>query len=253
MLDTNLTKGGNGHGPRGVVDSASETPAPAGQPDGDKSVMRRPNDDAEMRQAFEAEALVHMHTLYNSALYLTRDPAKAEDIVQETFLKAFRFWHRYERGTNCKAWLFRILTNTFINRNRRKQHHQESMDATERDYSSALVSENSAFYDTPEATYLGKLFPQHIRDAIESLPENFRVPVVLADLNDFSYKEIADIMECPVGTVMSRLFRGRKRLQELLFDHAVEVGVIKADDARGDDGTISLEAYRARRKAAGLD
>lgn len=254
MLDTQRTQSGNGHGPQEVVEPASTTQVTVGQNVGGNDAMAyTAAQDADMRRSFEAEALVHMHALYNSALYLARDPAKAEDLVQETLLKAFRFWHRYERGTNCKAWLFRILTNTFINRNRRKQHLQESMDATERDYSSALMSEQSSFYETPDTTYLSRLFPEHIREAVDGLPENFRVPVVLADLNDFSYKEIADIMDCPVGTVMSRLFRGRKRLQEILFDRAVELGIIRQEDARGDDGAISLAAYRERRKVAGID
>jgi len=253
MLDTQRVDNGINQSIHTVVGSALTPSSLVSSENKEGAMGNGKAAEAEMRKSFETEALVHMHVLYNSALYLTRDPTKAEDIVQETFLKAFRFWHRYERGTNCKAWLFRILTNTFINRNRRKQHQQESMDATERDYSSALVSENSSFYESPESTYLGQLFPQHIRDAIESLPENFRVPVVLADLNDFSYKEIADIMECPVGTVMSRLFRGRKRLQELLFDHAVETGIIRVEDARDEEGTVSLEAYRERRKVVGLD
>lgn len=212
---------------------------------------RAKKEEEATRDAFNKEALPHMESLYSAALYMTRDAGLAEDLVQETFLKAFRFWHRYESGTNCKAWLFRILTNTFINGNRRKKRPHFSIDASEQDLSSSVMAETSHFYDTPEAEYLGGLFPEHVQRAIEELPENFRIPVVLADLQDFSYKEIADIMECPVGTVMSRLFRGRKRLQEVLFDYAVELGVIPAQDARDEEGAISLEAYRARRKAVG--
>ncbi|MCC6624371.1 MAG: sigma-70 family RNA polymerase sigma factor [Deltaproteobacteria bacterium] len=209
--------------------------------------------EEEARQAFEREALPHMATLFNAALYMTRNPSHAEDLVQETLLKAFRFWHRYEQGTNCKAWLFRILTNTFINRNRKKVHLHESIEGSEREYSAGMLGEGNHFYDTPEMDYLGKLFPEHVQKAVESLPENFRIPVILADLHDFSYKEIADIMECPVGTVMSRLFRGRKRLQEMLFEYAIELGVIKPQDAKADDGTVSLDVYRERRKASGID
>lgn len=209
--------------------------------------------DEDDRRAFEAEALPHMQTLLNAALYMTRNPAGAEDLVQETLLKAYRFWHRYEKGTNCKAWLFRILTNTFINRNRKKQHLHESLDASEREVSGTNLSETSSFYETPEMDYVGKLFPEHVKAAVEALPENFRIPVILADLHDFSYKEIADIMECPVGTVMSRLFRGRKRLQEQLFEYAIELGIIDRKAAQDAAGAISLDAYRERRKAAGLD
>lgn len=210
---------------------------------------RKKEDDD--RRAFEGEALPHMQTLLNAALYMTRNPAAAEDLVQETLLKAYRFWHRYERGTNCKAWLFRILTNTFINRNRKKRHLHESIDATERELSGTKLAQKSSFYETPEMDYVGKLFPDHVKAAVEALPENFRIPVILADLHDFSYKEIAEIMECPVGTVMSRLFRGRKRLQEQLFEYAIELGVIDASAARDESGAISLDAYRERRKAAG--
>jgi RNA polymerase sigma-70 factor (ECF subfamily) len=201
------------------------------------------------RESFEAEALVHMGVLYNAALYMTRDPARAEDIVQETLLKAFRFWHRYEPGTHCKAWLFRILTNTFINRSRRKTPVIDSLDASERECSGVSLAEQSAFYESPEASYFAGLFPEDVRAAVESLPELFRVPVVLADLQDFSYKEIADIMGCPVGTVMSRLFRGRRRLQEVLFGRAVELGIIPRAEACDGSGALSLDAWRARKAA----
>lgn len=216
-------------------------------------VGRAKRDEEAARAAFHNEALPHMDSLYNAAVYMTRDPALAEDLVQETFLKAFRFWHRYEQGTNCKAWLFRILTNTFINKNRRKKQIILSMDASEQELSSDIVADRSHFYDSPEKDYLSKLFPEHVREAIEGLPDNFRLPVILADLHDFSYKEIADIMECPVGTVMSRLFRGRKRLQEVLFDYAVELGVIPREEAKDETGAVSLDAYRARKKASGAN
>lgn len=206
---------------------------------------------SEAHAAFQAEALEHMEALYNAALYMTRSPAQAEDLVQETFLKAYRFWDRYQQGTNCKAWLFRILTNTFINRNRKKQKVFTPIeDISGGDTNTQQYIERSGFYGSPESTYLSRLFPDHIRQAVEGLPDNFRIPVILADLHDFSYKEIAEIMECPVGTVMSRLFRGRKRLQEQLFEYAVEQGIISRDDARDDEGAISLEAYRGRKKKA---
>jgi RNA polymerase sigma-70 factor (ECF subfamily) len=207
-------------------------------------------DAGEARASFKAEALCHMEALYNGALYMTRSASEAEDLVQETFLRAFRFWHRYEPGTNCKAWLFRIMTNTFINRNRKRQKAFSLIEEADTDAVSDGLYQGSEFYGSPESQYLGRLFPDHIREAIERLPDNFRIPVVLADLHDFSYKEIADIMDCPVGTVMSRLFRGRKRLQEELFGYAIERGIIDERDARDDAGAISLEAYRARKKTA---
>ena len=203
------------------------------------------------RASFKSEALVHMDTLYNAAVYLTRNSTEAEDLVQETLLKAFRFWDRYEPGTNCKAWLFRIQTNTFINRQRKKRPTCAYIDNADSDESVASIQSAASFYGTPETDYLSRLFPEHIKAAVDALPETFRLPVVLADLQDFSYKEIAEIMDCPVGTVMSRLFRGRQRLQEELFEYAVELGVIKARDARDDNGAISMEAYRQSKQAQG--
>ena len=205
--------------------------------------------DGEGTASFQDEALVHMESLYQGALYMTRDPAEAEDLVQETFLKAHRFWARYQKGTNCKAWLYRIMTNTLINRRRKKKHAFSLLEESDTDSTTEGVYDQSVFYAGPEKTYVQGMLPERVLRAIESLPESFRVPVVLSDLQDFSYKEIAEIMDCPVGTVMSRLFRGRKRLQELLFDHAVEQGVIAKRDAVDDEGAVSLETYRAKKKA----
>ena len=206
--------------------------------------------ESRARETFREEALVHMDSLYGAAIYMTRDPTEAEDLVQETFLKAFRFWDRYEPGTNCKAWLFRILTNTFINGTRKKRRTFSFIENADSEAVSSGPYEQVAYYGTPEGDYLRKLFPEHVKAAVESLPDAFRIPVVLADLQDFSYREIADIMECPVGTVMSRLFRGRKKLQEALFEYAIELGIISKADARDETGAISLEAYRGRKKAA---
>ena len=204
------------------------------------------------RVAFQNEALQHMESLYSAALYMTRNEEEAQDLVQETFLKAYRFWDRYQEGTNCKAWLFRIMTNTFINRNRRKQRIHTSIDDAIAEASSSTQDRSeSDFYRTPESAYMSRLFPEHVRRAVEELPDSFRIPVVLADLQDFSYKEIPEIMDCPVGTVMSRLFRGRKKLQETLFEYAVEQGYIPRNMAAASDGTISLDIYRERKKAAG--
>lgn len=198
---------------------------------------------------FQREALVHMSSLFQAARYLTRDDAAAEDLVQETLLKAHRFWHRYQEGTNCKAWLFRIQTNTFLNSTRKKSRTMALIEDADSEAASSTLYEQSAFYGTPESQYLQGMLPEMIQDALEALPENFRLPVILADLQDFSYTEVADIIGCPVGTVMSRLFRGRKRLQEALFAHAVEQGIIDPSGAQDADGALSLDAYRARKKA----
>ena len=179
---------------------------------------------------------------------MTRGGDEAQDLVQETLLKAFRFWDRYQSGTNCKAWLFRIMTNTFINSLRKRRPLAgllDEVDSADRAFDAYGASE---FYQSPAKQAEGRMIPERVQQAIESLPESFRVPVVLADLQDFSYKEISEILDCPVGTVMSRLHRGRQKLQEQLFEHAVEVGVIPRDRAALEDGTLSLDAYRQRRK-----
>jgi len=213
---------------------------------------REKADDAKRAEAtFREEALVHMSSLYQAARYMTRDDAAAVDLVQDTLLKAHRFWHRYKEGTNCKAWLFRIQTNTFLNSTRKKSRAMTLIEDADTDSATDGLYEQSAFYGTPETHYLQGAFPEIIKEALEALPETFRIPIVLADLQDFSYKEIAEIIGCPVGTVMSRLFRGRKRLQEALFAHAVEQGIIDVADATDDDGALSLAAYRVRKKLRG--
>lgn len=213
---------------------------------------RAARDDAKRADAsFRQEALVHMSSLYQAARYMTRDDAAAEDLVQDTLLKAHRFWHRYKEGTNCKAWLFRIQTNTFLNGTRKKSKAMTLIEDADTDAATDGLYEQSSFYGSPETRYLQGAMPEVIQEALEALPESFRIPVVLADLQDFSYKEIAEIIGCPVGTVMSRLFRGRKRLQEALFAHAVEQGIIDPATARDADGALSLDAYRARKKVRG--
>lgn len=212
-----------------------------------KGIQRR-------QDSFHTEALPHLDALYNAATYLTRDTREAEDLVQETFLKAYRFWSRYKAGTNCKAWLFRILTNTHINRNRGRRRDLVYLDSVEGDgmADDASLGDASAFYRDPEADYLYGLVHDDVREAVEALPEDFRMPVVLVDLQDFSYKEVAEIMECPIGTVMSRLHRGRKLLQKKLRARAIEAGIIPAtpEDAveEAPPGAASLEAYRQNRQ-----
>lgn len=173
-----------------------------------------------------------MDALYNSALYMTRDARDAEDLVQETFIKAYRFFHRYQPGTNCKAWLFRIMTNTHINRNRGKKRELSFIENVDSEPSLGdPVWENSAWYKDPEQCYLHELMHDEVKTALESVPEDYRTVVVLADLQDFAYKEIAEILNCPIGTVMSRLHRGRKMLQKKLRRYAVATGVLPQDQA----------------------
>lgn len=191
---------------------------------------------------FHREALPHLDALFYAARYMTKDAQAAEDLVQETFLKAFRFFHRYKTGTNCKAWLFRIMTNTHINRQRGKKKELSYIENADVESNHDVpLSETSAFYKNPEQGYLHGLVHDEVKSALNSLPSDFRAAVVLADLQDFSYKEIAEVMDCPIGTVMSRLHRGRKLLQKRLRSHAVEQGIIE------DDRVTSLDAYRTRR------
>mgnify|MGYP006292084605 CR=1 FL=1 len=186
------------------------------------------SDDEKMQQ-FEDEAMPHLDELYATALRYTKNEKDAEDLVQETFVKAYTNWHRFEQGTNCRAWLFTILTNTFINKYRRKKKEREILNADDlRPIEQFFFNrEKTDYYDSPERETMHKIFSTDVREALASLSEEFRAVVMLADLNDFSYKEIAYILDCPVGTVMSRLFRGRKMMRQALVDTAYERGIIR--------------------------
>lgn len=182
------------------------------------------------RRAFEAEALVHLNALYGAALRLTRTHSEAEDLVQETILRGWRKWHQFQRGTNCKAWLFRILTNTFINGYRRGQKEREILEAEQLGrHGERFFSKVSAQrWGDPERGYEDQNLSPVVERALNDLPANFKTVVVLADLQNFSYKEIAEIIGCPIGTVMSRLFRARRALQDVLREHAQSYGIALA-------------------------
>ncbi len=180
-------------------------------------------------EGFEDTALPHLDELYATALRYTKKEKDAEDLVQETFIKAYTNWDRFEKGTNCRAWLFTILKNTFINKYRRKKKEREILNADDlRPIEQNFFSrEKTDFYDSPEKEAMHKTFTPEIQEAFESLSPEFRMVVILADLNEFSYKEIAHILDCPVGTVMSRLFRGRKEMREKLVKTAFDRGIIR--------------------------
>jgi RNA polymerase sigma-70 factor (ECF subfamily) len=177
---------------------------------------------------FEAEALRHLDALYRTALRMTRAEADAEDLVQETFIRAFRFRDQFTLGTNMKAWLFRILTNTFINTYRRKSAQPEVTDLEGIDefslYRRMADDRAASSSPDPEAELLKGVVDTEVTDALEELPEKFRTTVLL-DVEGFSYKEIAEMLGIPIGTVMSRLHRGRKFLQKRLYDLARERGI----------------------------
>lgn len=179
------------------------------------------------REAFDREALPHLEAVYSVALRLTRNDKDAEDLVQDTLLRAFRFFHRFEPGTNCKAWLLKILHNTFVNKYRRRVRDREIATALEvTEESAPMLSQGAADQaKDPERMMLEGMLSDDVKRALDAVPEDFRLAVVLCDLEDLTYKEIAEVMECPVGTVMSRLHRGRRQLQERLREYAAEQGI----------------------------
>ena len=182
------------------------------------------------RADFERDAMQYAPQLYSAALRMTRNPADAEDVVQEALLKAYRGYHTFKEGTNLKAWLYRILTNTYINRYRKQQRRPSEVELGEledfylyRRMRDGGVAGGAA--PSAEEEVLDQIVDSDIKEALEALPENFRLPVLLADVEGFSYKEIAEIMDVPIGTVMSRLHRGRKALQKRLWELAQDRGL----------------------------
>ncbi|MEP6758179.1 MAG: sigma-70 family RNA polymerase sigma factor [Actinomycetota bacterium] len=194
-------------------------------------VQPLPTADAEaLRARFERDVLPLLPSLYGAAVRMTRDPTDAEDLVQETYLRAYRGFAGFQEGTNLKAWLYRILTNSFINTYRKKQRQPqivEGPDDVDEWYLYDRLGGRSV-EASAETTVLDAIPDQAVKQAVESLPERFRLPVLLADVEGFSYKEIAEIMDTPIGTVMSRLHRGRKALEKALWETARERGFVDA-------------------------
>ena len=179
---------------------------------------------------FVEQAMQHMDSLYAGALRMTRNPSDAEDLVQETYLKAYRGFGGFEEGTNLKAWLFRILTNTYINRYRQQKRRPDETDLDDIEdfylYRRLGSIDQERLSRSAEDQLLELFTDDEVKDALESLPETFRMAVLLADVEGFAYKEIAEILDIPIGTVMSRLHRGRKALQKGLYDFAAERGLV---------------------------
>jgi RNA polymerase sigma-70 factor (ECF subfamily) len=200
---------------------------------------------------FEREVMPHLRLLYGVALRMTRSGGDAEDLVQETMLRAYRFWDSFEAGTNCKAWLLRILTNCVRNRYREWEREQEIMGEAESCDAHLGQFQGQSPRDAESALF-GRMLSRDVEDALAALPAEFRLPVILADLEDLSYKEMADVMGCPAGTVMSRLYRGRKMLQKRLHDYAIESGIIRGQQGQGEEAdkaqVVDLDNFRKSKR-----
>jgi RNA polymerase sigma-70 factor (ECF subfamily) len=207
---------------------------------------------------FEREVMPHLQALYAVALRMTKSESEAEDLVQDAVLRAYRFWEGFESGTNARAWLMRIMTNVFRNHYRARVREQEILGQAETSTANVGRFQGAAPRDAESALF-GRMLSRDIEKALALLPPEFRLPVILADLEDLSYREIADIMECPAGTVMSRLYRGRHMLQKLLSDYAAggQSGEVEGSAPPGlaepgaDENLVDFEAFKRKRKEEG--
>ena len=203
---------------------------------------------------FEKAAMPYVDSLFNTAYRMTRNSEDAEDLVQETYLKAYKYYDKFEEGTNFKAWLFKIMKNTFINNYRKKKLTPHKIDFSEIEESYERVIQKNApdLIKDPESEIFQDMMDEDVKRALDGLPHDYKMVVLLADIEGFSYKEIAEILDCPVGTVMSRLYRGRKMLERTLLEYAKKYGYIRSGEpakmrSRKDD----LKA--AAKKKAGTD
>lgn len=189
--------------------------------------------DAERRALFQSEAMPHVDAVYRFALRLSGSPDHAQDLVQDTFLRAFKAWDQYTPGTQCKSWLFTICRNLYVRQWERSQRHDEIVAENTAPEAPGVDTVNplwaSVASDDPEGDFFGSLVDDEVLRAIDGLPEEFRMAVVLSDVEGLSYQEVSEMLDVPVGTVKSRLFRGRRLLQKVLYEFAVEMGYIGGD------------------------
>ncbi|MFD0996769.1 sigma-70 family RNA polymerase sigma factor [Pseudoclavibacter chungangensis] len=206
--------------------------------------------DAELTALFEEQALPFLDPLYAAAMRMTRNPADAQDLVQETFVKAYAAFRSFTQGTNLKAWLYRILTNLYINQYRKKKREPFTNPLEElEDWqlgSAESTTSHSRSNRSAEAEALERMPDSTVKEALQSLPDDFRMAVLLADVEGFAYKEIAEIMHTPVGTVMSRLHRGRRLLREKLGDYAREQGILPPEAVGSETTTKTTKRERGR-------
>jgi RNA polymerase sigma-70 factor (ECF subfamily) len=206
-------------------------------------------------ESFEERALEHVDALYGAALRLTRDANEAQDLVQDALVRAYRFQDHFQPGTNLKAWLLRILTNNFINHYRRFARERKALEHEEGSPVGEGVMSRDALRGLHDSVALAQegLLRKEILDALDSLPEDYRVIIVLADVEELSYKEIAETLSIPIGTVMSRLHRARKLLQKELYEQAVLMGIVKPTKAASSpeehdaQEPVDFEAYRQKK------
>ena len=222
------------------VQSAAVEP---GAPQAEQAVDVATESTEERRIRFERDAMQYVDQLYSAAMRMARNPADAEDLVQEAYTKAFSAFHQYKPGTNLKAWLYRILTNTYINLYRKRQREplQSNSDTIEDWQLARAESHTSSGLRSAEAEALDHLPDTDVKRALQAIPEEFRLAVYFADVEGFAYKEISDIMNTPIGTVMSRLHRGRKMLRDMLAEYAAERGFKTAVDPQDTAGSTQQE------------
>ena len=216
-------------------------------------------DAPKARDGFAEDAASHIDALYAVACRLTRNPTEAEDLVQDALVKAMRAKDQFQAGTNLKAWLFRILTNTFINKYRRGGLERSVFDGPDADplVDGWVSASTMRQLRDPEQVALMPIIECEVQKALDELPAEFKLAVILCDVEEFSYEEIAQIMGCPIGTVMSRLHRGRKLLQRSLYNHALSLGIVKGESLEAEQAaqkvaakTTNLAEYRAKKRGA---